>query len=105
MGELTDSTNIAQVSGLFPVVWALGTTTGYGIPPPQRLRKCLGDGRLPGPGEAVQPEDALALLAVQPTFNLPEDLVLRSLQAPLPFPTEITRILGMTHPLKSINIC
>ena len=36
MGELTDSTNIAQVSGLFPVVWSLGITIGYGAPHPQR---------------------------------------------------------------------
>ena len=35
------------------------------------LGECLGYGRLPGPGEAVQPEDTLALLTVQPAFNLP----------------------------------
>ena len=29
MGEITDSTNRAQVSGLFPVVWAVGATIGY----------------------------------------------------------------------------
>ena len=36
MGELTDSTNRAQVSGLFPLVWALGATIGYGILRSQR---------------------------------------------------------------------
>ena len=29
MGEITDSTNRAQVSGLFPLVWAVGATIGY----------------------------------------------------------------------------
>jgi MFS family permease len=29
MGELTDSTNRAQVSGLLPMVWAVGATIGY----------------------------------------------------------------------------
>ena len=28
MGELTDSTNRAHVSGLFPLAWALGATIG-----------------------------------------------------------------------------
>ena len=28
MGELTDSTNRAQASGLFPLVWAVGVTIG-----------------------------------------------------------------------------
>jgi hypothetical protein len=38
MGELTDSTNRAQVSGLLPLVWALGTTIGYGTPRSKRER-------------------------------------------------------------------
>ena len=29
MGELTDTTNRAQVSGLFPLVWSVGATIGY----------------------------------------------------------------------------
>ena len=29
MGELTDSTNRAQASGLLPLVWAVGVTIGY----------------------------------------------------------------------------
>ena len=29
MAELTDSTNRAQVSGLIPMVWAVGATIGY----------------------------------------------------------------------------
>ena len=31
MGELTDSTNIDRVSGLFPLMRALGATIGFGI--------------------------------------------------------------------------
>lgn len=29
MGELSDSTNIAQVMALMPVVWSTGATVGY----------------------------------------------------------------------------
>ena len=69
-----------------------------------RLGKCLGDRRLPGPREAVQPEDALTFLAVQPAFDLPQDLLPSSLQASLPFPTEVTRVRSVAHPLEPINI-
>ena len=31
IGELTDSTNRAEVFGLIPVVWAAGATLGYHI--------------------------------------------------------------------------
>ena len=64
------------------------------------LGKCLCNGRLPGPRETVQPEDTLALLAVQPAFNLPEDFPPRSPQAPLYFPTEVTCVRGVTHTLE-----
>ena len=32
MGELTDSTNRAQASGLIPLVWAVGATIGWVSP-------------------------------------------------------------------------
>ena len=36
MGELTDSTNRAQVSGLLPLVWAVGVTIGCVTPCQER---------------------------------------------------------------------
>lgn len=37
MTELTDPTNRAQVSGLLPLVWAVGVTIGYVTPGGQHV--------------------------------------------------------------------
>lgn len=30
MGDLTDSTNRVDVVSMFPIIWSLGATSGYG---------------------------------------------------------------------------
>jgi hypothetical protein len=55
----------------------------------------------PCPGEAVQPENALVVFACQPTFNLPQDILPRSLQAPLPVPAEVTGPCGTTDSVEN----
>ena len=57
--------------------------------------ECLGNGRFSGPGQAIQPEDALLPFIRQPMFNLPEDTLPRSPQAPLPVPTTKSSVWGM----------
>jgi len=61
------------------------------------LRKRLGDGRLSGPCEAVEPKHALVLLIVQPAFELEEDVSPGPLHASLPDPTEVSGVSDVTH--------
>ena len=61
------------------------------------LRKSLCDGRLPSPGEAVEPEHALVLFIVQPVFELEEDISPGPLHAPLIVSTEIPGVSDVTH--------
>ena len=54
------------------------------------LGKCLGDGRLSRPGEAVQPENTLVSLVCQPTFDLGKNILPRPPQASLPVPGTVS---------------
>jgi len=65
-----------------------------------RLGKRLGDGRFPGPGQAVQPEHPLIPFGCQPLFDLPEDVLPRAPQATLPVPTAVPSVWGVIHPIK-----
>jgi len=59
------------------------------------LGERLGDGRLSGPREAVEPENALALLVLQPIFELLQDIPPRPPQAPLPVPRAVAGPVGV----------
>jgi len=67
------------------------------------LRKCLGDGGLAGPGEAVEPEYALVLLIVQPGFELGEDIPPGPFHASLSVSAEVAGVWGMIHPLEKVE--
>jgi len=64
------------------------------------LRKCLGDSRLPSPGEAVEPEHMFILFVIQPALKLEEDVSPGTLHASLPIPGEMTSVCSMMHPLE-----
>ena len=57
-----------------------------------RLRKCLGDGCLSRPGEAVQPEYALISLVRQPMLDLRENVLPRSPQTSFPVPGTVPSV-------------
>ena len=64
------------------------------------LGKLLSDGRFSGPGEAVEPENALALLVLQPIFELLQDVPPRPPQAPLPVPRAVAGPIGVMHAIQ-----
>ena len=69
-----------------------------------RLGECLGDGGFPGPGQAVQPENTLGPLAREPVFNVLEDTLPCTPQAPLPIPTAVPGIYGVVQSLEKDEV-
>ena len=65
----------------------------------------LGNGGFPGPGEAVEPENMLAVFACQPVFDIFENTLPRPLKTPPPVPTVVSSILGVVHPVKKGEVC
>ena len=47
----------------------------------------------------------LVLLIYYPMFNLPEDILPGSLQAPLPVPRTVSSICGMAHTVEKGEVC
>ena len=68
------------------------------------LGKRLGNGRLPGPREAIEPEYALGLLVLQPMFELQEDFHSRSSQAPISVPRTIAGLNSAMHILQNTAV-
>ena len=68
------------------------------------LGERLGDGRLAGPRETVQPENALVCFIGQPTFDLPQYILPRSSQASLPFPGEVSSTSSVMHSVEKGEI-
>jgi len=64
-----------------------------------------GDGRLPGPGDSVEPEHVFVFLVVSPAFKLGEDVSPGPLRAPLPIPAEIPGVWSMIHPPEKCEVC
>lgn len=60
----------------------------------------LGDGRLPGPRGAVEPEKTFTLLIMRPTFELLEKIAPRSLHALLPIPVMVPGRHSVMHPVQ-----
>ena len=68
------------------------------------LCKRLGDGRLPCPGKAVEPEHAFGLFVPGPLLEVGEDISPGSFHAPLSFSTEIPGVSDMTNPLEKVMV-
>ena len=60
----------------------------------------LSDGRFPRPGESIQPEDMLLLFSSRPAFDLPQNILPSSPQAPPPVPAPIPGIWRVIHPVQ-----
>jgi len=61
------------------------------------LGKCLGDGRLSGPGKAIQPEHTVVSFVLHPTFELQEDIHPSPPKASLIVPGIMPGFIGVTH--------
>jgi len=59
------------------------------------LGKRLGNGRLPGPRKAIEPEHTAVLFVLQPTFELQEDICPSSPQTPPPVPRTVSGLIGV----------
>ena len=68
------------------------------------LGERLGDGRFPGPGQAVQPENTLGPLAREPVFDVLEDTLPRSPQTPRPIPTTVSGVYGVVQSLEKDEV-
>ena len=64
----------------------------------------LGDGRLPCPSEAVEPEHAFGLFVPGPLFEVGEDISPGPLHAPLSFSTEVPGVSDMANPLDKVKV-
>ena len=61
----------------------------------------LGDGRLPRPGKAVEPEHPFVLFIPRPLFELEKDLSSSSLHASLPVSAEISGVGDVVQPTET----
>ena len=68
------------------------------------LGERLSDGGLPGPGEAVQPENVLVLVTCEPISNIFEDTLSRPLEAPLPVSAAVSGVRGVVHPVEKVEV-
>jgi len=65
----------------------------------------LSDGRLPCPGETVEPEHSLVLFILRPLFELEEDTSPRPLHASLSVATEVPGVRDVTHAVQKGEVC
>ena len=68
------------------------------------LCKRLGDGRLPCPGKAVEPEHPFGLIVPGPLFEVGEDISPGPLHAPLPVSTEVSSVGNMANAFEKVEV-
>ena len=68
------------------------------------LCKRLGDGRLPCPGKAVEPEHPFGLIVPGPLFEVGEDISPGPLHAPLSVSTEVPGVSDVANPLEKVKV-